>query len=189
MTYLSNIVRSQGDPKLIQTGRSSLSSADKLARALGWFSIGLGLAELIAPNSITRALGLRGKEGLVRSYGAREIAAGVLSLSTEKQAGLWSRVAGDGLDAATLASGLRNDNPQRNNVAFALMMVLGIAALDIAVAQQTTARHTRSRSRPRLYADRSGFPKGLGAARAAARDYRPPSNTQRPPTLAQASPI
>ncbi|MBV9236210.1 MAG: hypothetical protein JOZ94_10300, partial [Xanthobacteraceae bacterium] len=79
MTYLSNIVRSQGDPKLIQTGRSSLSSADKLARALGWFSIGLGLAELIAPNSITRALGLRGKEGLVRSYGAREIAAGVLS--------------------------------------------------------------------------------------------------------------
>ena len=160
MTYLSNIVRSQGDPKLIQTGRSSLSSADKLARALGWFSIGLGLAELIAPHSITRALGLRGKESLVRSYGAREIAAGVLSLSTEKQAGLWSRVAGDGLDA-----------------------------LDLAVAQQTTARHARSRSRPRLYADRSGFPKGLGAARAAARDYRPPSNTQRTPMTAQASPI
>ena len=170
MTYLSNIVRSQGDPKLIQTGRSSLSSADKLARAHGRFSIGLGLAELIAPNSITRALGLRGKEGLVRSYGAREIAAGVLSLSTAKQAGLWSRVAGDGLDAATLASGLRNDNPQRNNVAFALMMVLGIAALDIAVAQQTTARHTRSRSRPRLYADRSGFPKGLQAAKGRAKD-------------------
>ena len=64
----------------------------------------------------------------MRSYGAREIAAGVLSLSTEKQAGLWSRVAGDGLDVATLVSGLRNDNPQRNNVAFALMMVLGIGA-------------------------------------------------------------
>src|SRR6201989_2845382 len=124
MTYLSNIVRSQGDPKLIQTGRSSLSSADKLARALGWFSIGLGLAELIAPNSITRALGLQGKESLVRAYGAREIAAGVLSLSADKQAGLWSRVAGDGADVATLVPGLRHDNPQRNNVAFALMMVL-----------------------------------------------------------------
>ena len=34
MTYISNIMRSQGDPKLIQTGPSSLSSADKLARAL-----------------------------------------------------------------------------------------------------------------------------------------------------------
>ena len=189
MTYLSNIIRYEGDPKLVQSGPSSLSSTDKLVRALGWFSIGLGLAELIAPNTITRALGLRGKESLVRSYGAREIAAGVLSLSTEKQAGLWSRVAGDGVDVATLISGLRHDNPQRNNVAFALMMVLGIGLLDIAVARQTTARHAHGRSRPRLYADRSGFPKGLGAARATAKDYRPPSTTLRTPMTAQASPI
>jgi hypothetical protein len=112
-----------------------------------------------------------------------------LSPSADKQAGLWSRVAGDGVDAATLVPGLRHDNPQRNNVAFALMMVLGIGLLDIAVAQQTTARHARGRRQPRLYADRSGFPKGLGAARAAAKDYRPPSNTQRRPMTTQASPL
>jgi len=37
------------------------SSADALARGLGWFSIGLGLAEVLAPRTLTRALGLDGQ--------------------------------------------------------------------------------------------------------------------------------
>ena len=112
-----------------------------------------------------------------------------MSLSADHQVGLWSRVAGDGMDVATLVSGLRNDNPQRNNVAFALMVVLGIGLLDITVAQQTTARHVRGRSQPRLYSDRSGFPKGLGAARGSAKYERPPSNTQQAPLTAEPTPI
>src|SRR3954453_17949472 len=105
MNYISNIARSEGDPKVIRSGPSSLSSVDRLAKGLGWFSIGLGAAELFAPQRITRALGMEGKEALVRAYGAREIASGVLTLSADKQAGLWSRrLAGDGLDIATLTS-------------------------------------------------------------------------------------
>ena len=42
MSYLSNITRPKGDPKVLQSGRSSLGPSDRLSRALGWFSIALG---------------------------------------------------------------------------------------------------------------------------------------------------
>jgi len=51
---------------------------------------------------VTRALGMEGHEGLVRAYGAREVSAGMLALFTERSLGLWSRVAGDALDIATV---------------------------------------------------------------------------------------
>jgi hypothetical protein len=75
--------------------------------------------------SITRALGMRGMEKIVRAYGAHEIASGILYLSLEKHAGLRSRLAGDGLDAATLMAGLRDDNPKKDNVTLALLTVAG----------------------------------------------------------------
>jgi len=168
VNFLSNITRSQGDPKIFSTGPSSLGSSDRLAKALGWFSIGLGVVELVAPRMITNALGMRGREGLVRSYGAREIGSGMMSLSVEKQAGLWSRVAGDGLDIVTVAGAYRRSNPQRGNVGLALTMLIGVALLDIVAAQAVTARHARPKGQPRNYRDRSGFPKGIEQARGAA---------------------
>jgi hypothetical protein len=185
--YVSNITRSAGDPKVLSTGPSSLGAPDRLGRALGWFSIGLGVTELLAPRLITRALGMQGSEGLVRAYGAREIGSGVLSLSLEKGAGLWSRVAGDGLDIATLLNAYRPNNPRRDNVGLALAMVIGVTALDIVGAQGTTARHARKRSTWRDYRDRSGFPQGLAKARGAARDFRIPPDMQAAPALAQVS--
>src|SRR5437763_8919891 len=125
MTYMatmSNIARSKGDPKVLSSGPGSLDATDRLARALGWFSIGLGLAELLAPRALTRALGMEGSEALVRAYGMREIGAGIMTLSPDKGLGLQSRVAGDALDIATLLAGLRGDNPKRDNVAIALAM-------------------------------------------------------------------
>jgi hypothetical protein len=180
MNYLANVTRPQGDPKVLQSGQSSLGAADRLARALGWFSIGLGVMELVAPRRITRTLGMEGHEGLVRSYGAREIGSGVLSLSLDKDKGLWSRVAGDGLDVVTLLSALRPGNPKRGNVGVALMMVLGIAALDVFGIAATTARHGRTNTPVRNYRDRSGFPGGLEKARGAARDARKPAAMNAP---------
>jgi hypothetical protein len=103
-----------------------------------------------------------------------------MCLSTEKPLGLWSRVAGDGLDMATLLPGLRSDNPKRDNVAVALATVAAITLLDIAAAQGTTVRHRRSRGHYRSYLDRSGFPKGLQAARGAAKDFKGSSGTRQP---------
>jgi len=172
MTYISNLVRSEGDPKVLRSGPSSLTTSDHLGKVLGWFSLGLGLVELLAPRRITRALGMEGQEALVRAYGAREISSGVLSLSTEKHLGLWSRVGGDGVDIATLLTALRDDNPKKQNVAAALAVVTGITLLDLMAAEGTTVRHRRTPSNRQIYRHRSGFPKGLAAARGAAKEFQ-----------------
>jgi hypothetical protein len=122
-----------------------------VARKLGWFSIALGMAELIASESIARALGMRGKEAVIRAYGAREVSSGILSLSADKQSGLWSRVAGDGLDIGTLLWAFRHDNPKRDNVGLALVLVAGVTLIDLLTAQTVSARHARGRP------NRSGF--------------------------------
>jgi hypothetical protein len=176
MNLLNNIVRSKGDPTVTRSGPSSLGPADRLARALGWFSIALGLAELLAPAQITRALGMEGKEHLVRGFGAREIGSGILSLSTDRQAGLWSRVAGDSLDIAFLVHGLRASNPKRANVTTALALLAAVTLLDMVGAQRVRTRHRRDRGRTRNYRDRSGFPRGVDAARGGARKSRAPAD-------------
>jgi hypothetical protein len=188
MGYLSNIARSEGDPKVLRSGPSSRGGADQLARALGWFSIGLGLAELLAPRQFTRALGMPGSEMLVRSYGLREIGHGILSLSPDKVAGLWSRVGGDALDILTLAAAYRPDNPKRDNVGLALAAVAGITLLDLVGAQGVTSRHRRTAGDRRRYRDRSGFPQGAQRARGAARqDFRTPPDMQAAPAVATLS--
>lgn len=168
MTYISNIARSERDPKVLSTGPSSLASADQLGRALGWFSIGLGVLELLAPRSVTRPLGMQGRESLVCAYGAREIASGLLSLSVERKTGLWSRVAGDWLDLATVLGAYRPSNPKRSNVGLALAMLVGVTVLDLVTAQTANARHARRRGVWRNYRDRSGYPQGLAKARGVA---------------------
>ena len=90
----------------------------------------------------------------------REILAGIMSLSVDKNAGLWARVGGDGLDAAALLSGLTADNPKKGNIALALLMVGGIAMLDYRAAQDTKPRRPPRDARRKLYPNRSGFPKG-----------------------------
>ena len=113
MTHISNIARSEGNPKVLRSGPSSLTAPDRLGKALGWFSLGLGLVELLAPHRITRALGMEGQEALVRAYGAREISSGMLSghelvqarkRTTPRDAVVahraWTRRRGDRLDRA-----------------------------------------------------------------------------------------
>jgi hypothetical protein len=187
LASLSNITRSEGDPKVLRSGPSSRGVPDSLAKGLGWFSLGLGLTELLAPRRITRALGMEGKEALVRVYGAREIGSGILSLSVDKNLGLWSRVAGDGLDIATVMTALRPDNPKRDNVVIALALLLGITAVDLIDAQASTVRHSRGAGRKRSYRDRSGFPRGVQASRGAARDFKTPPDLRHAPPLAAVS--
>jgi hypothetical protein len=174
MTKISNIVRYENDPRVVESGPSSLPAVDRWAKALGWLSLLLGAAELLAPKSIARSLGMEGKEGLLRAYGVREIGAGMMTLSTEKQMGVWSRVAGDALDIATLMAARDRTNPKSDNIGVALALVLGITALDVIVAQAGSVSHSRRRGEQRLYSDRSGFPKGIEAARGAARAGQKP---------------
>ena len=107
----------------------------KVARFLGWFSLGLGLAEVVTPHTFTRAFYTRNRFGLVRTaYGLREIAAGVgLLWSRNPAPWVWARVGGDALDLATLGAAHDPEKPpeRRRNIALALASVVGITALDV----------------------------------------------------------
>ena len=187
LSQLSNISRSPGDPKVIETGPSSLKPADRLGRALGWFSMGLGLTELLAPKAVTRWLGVEGNEGLVRAYGAREIASGVLCLSVNNDYGAYSRVAGDAIDLASLAAAYRDDNPKKANVGIAMAAVAGIAIIDALAGRSIRSLHNRKGEPIRDYSDRSGFPKGISYSRGKA-SGRVPHDYRATPSAAAASP-
>ena len=64
LSKVSDVSRSPGDPKVIETGPSSMKPADRFGRALGWFSIGLGLTELLAAPRLTKALGAQSNEDI-----------------------------------------------------------------------------------------------------------------------------
>lgn len=104
--------------------------ARPLATFLGLFSIGLGLAEALAPRRVGEAIGVR-HPNLLRAYGLREIATGVGILASRRPAALlWGRLAGDVLDLATLAAAYAQDRSDRTRVMLATAAVTGVAVLD-----------------------------------------------------------
>ena len=110
----------------------------KTARALGWFSVGLGVMELLAGRKIGRAVGQQGHIGTVRLFGVREIATGVALLQAKPaQHGvwLWARVAGDALDLLALARGTFK---RPFGAGLAAIIVAGVTVIDIAAASQAS---------------------------------------------------
>jgi hypothetical protein len=164
-------------------------SAYALANGLGWFSIGLGLAELVAPGQLARFLGMEERTELIRAYGAREIMTGIGILSRgDPTPWIWGRVAGDAVDLATLAPGLRADNPAQKNVIVAVTAVAGVTMLD-ALCAQRLSRQRRARAaaqrrlRVRDYSNRRGLPGPPEAMRGAGRDLEVPKDMRIPDAL------
>jgi len=116
----------------------SNTSAKRLAKGLGWFSIGLGVAELLAPRAIANISGVSNKHtGLIRLYGLREIGAGITIFAQKKPTeGVWSRVVGDALDLTSLGIAATNPEAKLGRVAFATANVLAVTALDVMCAMQ-----------------------------------------------------
>ncbi|HEX6285689.1 MAG TPA: SRPBCC family protein [Pyrinomonadaceae bacterium] len=114
------------------------SGAKRLAKGLGWFSIGLGLTELFCPRAIARISGVSNAHtGLIRLYGVRELASGIAIFSQEKPTGaVWSRVVGDAIDLASLGAAAASPNTNRGRLAFATANVLAVTALDLVAAKQ-----------------------------------------------------
>ncbi len=116
------------------------ADAERLARGLGWLSIGIGLAEVLAPRSLGRLVGVGDHAALLRALGLREIAAGAGALAGYDPApAIWSRVAGDALDLSLLGLALASSENRRGRVAFATAAVAGVTALD-ALCAQTLSR-------------------------------------------------
>jgi len=127
--------RPDGDREVERALQADGRRVERLARALGWFSIGLGLAEVVAPQSVARLVGLEEDDAnrhVLRGMGMREIASGLGILTQRKPTPwVWSRVAGDAIDLALLSSSLRSEKSQKGRVAAATAAVLGVTALDV----------------------------------------------------------
>lgn len=110
---------------------------EALARGLGWFSIGLGLAQLLAPRGMSRAIGVGDQAMLMRVIGLREIGTGVALLS-QREPTPWveTRVVGDVMDLGLLALAAYGAGADRDRIAGTTVAVAGIAALDVYCAAQ-----------------------------------------------------
>jgi uncharacterized membrane protein len=120
----------------------------QLGAALGWLSIGLGLAALLAPRGIARAAGLPASTLLLRAIGVRELVCGIGLLNQPAApAWRWSRVAGDAMDLAMLGVAARKEAPDtgrsgsaRSRFAATAMVLAGVTALDVLASTRGAAR-------------------------------------------------
>jgi len=104
-----------------------------LARGLGWFSLGLGIGELLAPQAIRRSINAPVPPGVLKLYGLREIGSGLLILFSQRPAKMvWSRVPGDLLDITTVLAGMRGRG--RLEAIGAVTLLCLVTALDVFVA-------------------------------------------------------
>jgi uncharacterized membrane protein len=115
----------------------------QMAKGLGWFSLGLGLAQLIAPRQVANMIGLPGdddEQTILRLIGLREIASGLGILAqADPTPWVWSRVAGDGMDLALLYSAMNSARANKDRVAAATMAVVGITGADLLCSVNLTA--------------------------------------------------
>lgn len=120
-------------------GYGSPERPDGLARALGIFSLGLGVTQLVAPRALGRMIGVGEHPTLMRGLGMREITSGVGILSNDRPAEwLWSRVAGDVMDLALLSRALDDEDGDRRRIVGAAAAVAGALLIDAYAAQCMT---------------------------------------------------
>jgi uncharacterized membrane protein len=129
----------RGQERYEQTGSMVLQR--RLDRGLGYFSLGLGVAEFLAPRTLGELIGIGDARTLLRLYGVREIITGLGILSQYRPTGwLWFRAAGDAIDLTTLAAALRCPHTSKLRVAAAIAAVFGVTVADVAAAVEPGRR-------------------------------------------------
>jgi uncharacterized membrane protein len=120
--------------------QGSNPNVERRARGLGWFSIGLGLAQIGAPRSVARFIGINDSDetrNTMFAIGLREITSGIGILSRPRAAGwVWSRVGGDLMDLALLGKAMSSDENDKGRVAAATAAVVGVTVVDFLTGQQ-----------------------------------------------------
>ncbi len=130
---------------------SGRQESEGLASFLGWFSIGLGVAEIVAPHQLSGVIGVRPtrrNRAVMQAMGVREIVKGVGILSQDRPRDwLWGRVAGDVLDVGLLGRALAAHSERPERTTAAIGAVLGVAALDVVAAQALSRGQKLTRAR------------------------------------------
>jgi uncharacterized membrane protein len=121
----------------------------QLGQLVGLLSVGLGLAELLAPRALGRAVGVGDHPMIIRMLGVRGIVTG-LGMLTQRAPGnwAWARVAGDAMDLALLGAAASSPDADPRRIAAATAGVLGVAALDAYAGQRL--RSSQSAEAPRI---------------------------------------
>jgi hypothetical protein len=115
---------------------------ERLARGLGWFSIGLGLMEFMLPRTVARLTGAPVRPRLLRALGLREIASGIGILKWRKPGNwLWSRVAGDVMDLTLLGAAMFSRDASRGRLLTATAAVAGVTSLDMRSSRRISEGH------------------------------------------------
>ena len=118
---------------------------DPLTSLLGWFSIGLGLAEILAPEAVARLIGIheRKHRRLLRLYGIREIAAGLGIVTRPKPTyWMWNRVIGDTIDLASMGRVMGSRGTDEKRLRLAMLAVAGVTALDVAASVRLSSERS-----------------------------------------------
>jgi uncharacterized membrane protein len=128
-----------------QSRNGERKAADPMAKALGLFSLGLGLAQLAAPRRMMNAIGVedtdRNRDTML-ALGLREFTSGLGILGPGNTAGwLQARVGGDIMDLALLAGAFRSDDRDRRRLNMALAAVAGALVLDVMAARRARERN------------------------------------------------
>ncbi|MFB8829996.1 hypothetical protein ACE0DR_13285 [Azotobacter sp. CWF10] len=155
---------------------SSMATSDRVARGLGYFSIGLGLLELASPRLVTRSLGMEGAEALVRRRRPRDPHRPRRAGSEPHAGALGPRgrgCTGPGHPGLGPVGG----QPRQGNVKAAMAVVLGTAMVDAMAARALSERHVRPRhGHIADYSRCSGFSRPVEAMRGAASDFETPAD-------------
>lgn len=123
--------------------RPANAGPEQLVRGLGWFSVAIGIAQVVAPRTVARLCGVPVPPSLMVLCGLREIACGV-GLLTQDQPQPWvkARLAGDTLDLVALGCGVLVPGADRRRIAVAGTAAAGVSVLD-AYCSYELARHGR----------------------------------------------
>ena len=108
-----------------------------LARALGWLSVGIGLAAIAIPGPLMKAIGLGDRPNLGRLLGVRDLVLGTGLLLGQNTAS-WCRARGiaDALDVALIAGGAASGAFRRDRAPISLAAAAGFSALSFWLARR-----------------------------------------------------
>lgn len=135
----------------MESRRPSLSTPQSsISAPFGWFSIALGITQVLAPRWIAQRSGLPAqRRSAIRLVGLRELATGAFILSRpSSSAGPWARVAGDLINLALLRR--RYGGTRANNrIQRSRLVVSAVTAADLACALSLAASRRGGATAPR----------------------------------------
>lgn len=123
--------------RIIGKGSNSVNER-KLARGIGWLSVGVGLTLVAAPKLTVRAFGMGKRPNLGRFLGVRDlvVGAGLLSQSENLAPWLQARAISDAVDATLFLAGAASGAFPRGRAMFGFVVASAFSVFSFALARR-----------------------------------------------------